>query len=110
MKWYGDIAFSCQVETELDAFEEHLHVKKFVGDILRAHNINDSNSNINVDVSISNQLSVLMDPFLQNNFHKIVYVTFMGTKWTVSSVDIQDRRLLITFGKVYVEENNEGQG
>ncbi len=109
MKWYGKIAFSSQVETEPYVFEEKLIRKNFMGDILRAHNNNDSNSNINIDVSISNQLSVLMDPFLQNNFHKIVYVEFMGTKWTVSSVDIQERRLLLTFGKMYVEEeDNEG--
>ena len=106
MKWYGEIAFSGQVETEPDSFEERLIKKKFMGDMLRSHNINDSNTNINIDVSLSNQLSVLLDPFLQNNFHKIVYVEFMGTKWTVSSVDIQDRRLLITFGKLYVEEES----
>ncbi len=106
MKWYGDIAFSNQVETEPDVIEEKLITRKFMGDITRAHNNNDANSNINIDVSISNQLSVLMDPFLQNNFHKIVYVEFMGTKWTVSSVDIQDRRLLLSFGKVYVEEGS----
>lgn len=107
MKWYGNIAFSNQVETEPDVFEERLIKKKFMGDFISVRKSNDMSSSINVDLSVSNQLSVLMDPFLQNNFHNIVYVEFNGGKWTVSSVELKERRLLLSFGKLYKEDSHE---
>lgn len=106
MKWYDEIAFSNQVETEPDVWEEQVVKKKFMGDLLKVHKSNDQSSNINVDISINNQLSVVMTPFLQNNFQKILYVQFFGAKWTVASVDVQYPRLLLTFGKLYKEEGN----
>lgn len=107
MKWFGNIAFSNQVETELHVFKERVVLRQFMGDVVRASKSNDANSDINVNISVSNQLSVVMDPFLQNNFHKILYVDFNGAKWTVSSVEIRDRRLLLSFGKLYNEEEEQ---
>lgn len=104
MKWFGNIAFSNQVETEPDVWEEQVVLRQFMGDVVRASKNNDANTDINVNISISNQLSVVMDPFIQNNFHKILYVDFNGAKWTVSSAEIRDRRILLSFGKLYKEE------
>lgn len=106
MKWYGDIAFSMQVETEPHVWEEKSVVKQFMGDLIKLSKNNDQSSNINVDLSLSNQLSVVMDPFLQNNFQNILYVKVCGAKWTVSSVEVRYPRLLLSFGKLYKEEDN----
>lgn len=106
MKWYDEIAFSNQVETEPDVWEEQVVKKKFMGDLLKVHKSNDQSSDINVDISVNNQLSVVMTPFLQNNFQKILYVQFFGAKWTVGTVEVQYPRLLLTFGKLYKEESD----
>jgi hypothetical protein len=106
MKWYGEIAYSMQVETEPHVWEEQVVKKPAMGDLLEFSKNNDQSSNINTDISLSNQLSIVMDPFLQNNFQNILYVTICGSKWTVSSVKVRYPRLLLSFGKLYKEENN----
>ena len=62
-------------------------------------------SNSNLDVTLSNQLSVVVDPFLLNSFHEILYVTYNGAKWRVSSVDIQYPKMILDFGGLYKEES-----
>lgn len=106
MKWYDEIAFSNQVETDPDVWEEKVVTKMFMGDLIKARKNDDQSVNINTDISVNNQLSIVMDPFLQNNFHNILYVKFFGAKWTVGSVEVQYPRLLITFGKLYKEESD----
>lgn len=106
MKWYDEIAFDIQVETEPHVWEPKVVKKNFMGDLVKVHKSNDQSSDINVDISVNNQLSVVMTPFLQNNFQNILYVKFFGAKWTVASVDVQYPRLLLSFGKLYKEEED----
>lgn len=105
MKWFGQIAFSNQVETEPGVYEDNDPIlRDYYGDVIKNYKRDNSASTSNPDISISNQLSVVADPFLLNSFHEILYVTFMGTKWSVSSVDIQYPRMVIDFGNKYGED------
>ena len=56
---------------------------------------------VNDNVVISNQISIIADPFAMSNFHNIKYVEYMGTRWKITSVDVQYPRLLLTLGGVY---------
>lgn len=107
MKWYGQIAYSNQIETEPGIFEDVPEVRNYYGDVLKVYKRDETGSQINPDISVSNQLSVVADPFLMNSFHKILYVTFGGAKWKVSSVEVQYPRLLIQFGGLYSEEGEQ---
>lgn len=104
MKWFGKIGFAVTKETEPDVFVTDVEEHDYYGDILRASKANRLDSTINPNISISNQLSVISDPFIQRNFHRIVYVTFGGAKWTVSSIDVEPPRLIMTFGDLYNED------
>lgn len=106
MKWAGEIAYSMQVETEKHVWDEQVVKKPAMGDLIEFSKNNDQSNNINVDFSLSNQLSVVMDPFIQNNFQNILYVTINGGKWTVSSAKIRYPRIILSFGKLYKEESN----
>lgn len=104
MKWFGQIAFSNQVETEPGVWEDAPIVRDYFGDVLKNYKRDNASSTSNSDISVSNQLSVVADPFLLNSFHDILYVTFMGAKWRVSSVDIQYPRMTIDFSGLYKED------
>lgn len=105
MKWFGQIAFSNQVETEPGVWEDNAPiVRDYYGDVLKNYKRDNAASSSNSDISVSNQLSVVADPFLLNSFHKILYVTFMEAKWRVNSVDIQYPRMTIDFGGLYKED------
>ena len=56
---------------------------------------------LNDDVNISNEISIVADPFAYQNFHAMRYVEFMGAKWKISSVEVQYPRLILTVGGVY---------
>ena len=56
---------------------------------------------VNDNINISNEFSIVADPYAINNFHAIRYVEFMGAKWKISNVSVQHPRLLLTAGGVY---------
>ena len=73
----------------------------YFGDIVKNTRRLRETSNINDDINISNQISILADPYLMNNFHSMRYVIYMGTKWKVSEVEVQYPRLILTLGGIY---------
>ncbi len=106
MKWYGEIGFKDEIEEEPGVWVPTIVKKKFMGDVVRSSWREQQGDKINADLHISNKLSVVADPYIQNNFHKIAYVAFGGAKWTVSDVERDpDRpRLTLSLGSLYLEE------
>lgn len=100
-RWAGTVGFSNQVNTSPGVWEEQVVERKYYGDIFKNTKSVDSGSQINDGISISNQISIVSDPYATENFHRILYVTFMGTKWKVSNVEVQFPRLILNAGGVY---------
>lgn len=101
MKWYGQIGFEEDaVEVDPGIYSSRIVERNYFGDVLR-HRKSFETSQIVTDFNISNQLSILSDEYLRENLHKIVYVTFNGSKWRVTSVDISWPRLTIDLGGAY---------
>ncbi len=107
MKWYGEIGFREEVEVERGVFLPRIVPRSFYGDILRDSWKEQQGEKINPNLHISNKLSVVADQYLQNNFHKIAYVTFGGAKWTVSGVEVNYPRLTLDLGSLYLEDQEE---
>lgn len=97
------VAFRDEAESETKAgvWEEVITEKKYYGDIIRNARSLNNDSEIIDGINVSNQISLVSDPYATNNFHKIIYLTFMGTKWKARSVEVQYPRLLITLGGLY---------
>lgn len=109
MKWYGQIGYRDNVEVEPGVWEDRITEVNKYGDVLRNFKSNQQGNKINEDIGISNQISILADPYLLESFHKITYITFGGAKWNVSSVEVQYPRLIISLGSLYLEdEETEG--
>lgn len=104
MKWFGEIGFSSENEEEAGVTENVIETRRYFGDVIR-NTRHDQNDQITSNFNISNQISVVADPYVLGNLHNIVYVTFMGTKWRISSIDIQWPRLILNIGDVYKMED-----
>lgn len=100
-KFFGPVGYSVPTETSPGVWKNVIVPHEHYGDILQNHMRPQGTSNVNDDVKISNQISVVVDPFAMSNFHNIKYVLYMGTKWEVTSVDVQYPRLVLTLGGVY---------
>lgn len=107
MKWFGIIAFSNQVETEPGIWEDQPERRQYFGDLIRISKRDQLSDQINSDIAVTNQLSVIADPYLLDSFQNILYVEFMGSKWRVSSVEVGYPRLTLTFGNLYKGEEDE---
>ena len=100
-KYYGFIGFAITTETSPDVWTKEIIEKPYKGDAIKMSRRLQGVSQLNDDISISNRISILADPFAYNNFHSIQYATFMGTKWKVSSVEVEYPRLILDLGGVY---------
>lgn len=100
-KYYGVIGYAETVETSPGVWTEQITEREYYGDILRNNRRLQTNEKLNDDVTISNQISIVSDPYAYQNFHKIRYVSWMGTKWKVTSVDVQYPRLVLDLGGEY---------
>lgn len=100
-KFYGTIGYAEMVEVEPGVWEEKITERKYYGDVLRNTRNLRTSDKLNVDIDIANELSIVADPFANQNFHAMRYVEFMGAKWNVTSVNIQYPRLILTLGGVY---------
>lgn len=100
-KWYGKIGYNVTVETEPGVWQEQITKREYYGDLIRNTRKLQTSSSINDDVNIANEISIVADPFANQNFHAIRYIEYMGTKWKVTSVEVQYPRLILTIGGVY---------
>ena len=100
-KFYGVIGFATIEQTERGIYEEKIVENEYMGDVIRnTRRLRDA-AKINDDITISNQISIIADPYANNNFHSMRYVVFMGSKWKVVEVEVQYPRLILTLGGLY---------
>ena len=104
-KYYGTIGFVETRETAPDVWTEEITEREYSGDVLRIQRRWQGSEYLNDDLTISNRLSILSDPYAYNNFQSIRYATWMGAKWKVTSVEVAYPRLLLDLGGVYTEQN-----
>lgn len=101
-KWCGKIGYGFTEENpETLLYETRIVERQYYGDVFRNSRRFNNNTTINGELNISNQLSIVSDPFANANFHSIRYAEFMGTLWTVMDIEVQFPRLLLTLGGVY---------
>ncbi len=100
-KWFGTIGYCKTVETSPGIWTEEIIERKYFGDILQANRRTQTTNQVNDNLTISNRLSVVSDPFAMENSVWIRYVVLMGAKWKVTDVEFQHPRLVLTVGGLY---------
>lgn len=102
-KWYGMIGYGRTVETSPSVFNEKVIERPYYGDIGRDTRRLQTSDKVNDDITISNQLSIVSDPYACDNFHSMRYATYLGTKWKITDVEVQFPRLILSLGSEYNE-------
>lgn len=102
-KWFGKIGYAETVETVPGVWKEQITEREYYGDLIRNGRRLQSANQVNDNIEISNEISIVADPYANENFHSMRYVEFMGTKWKITSVDVQYPRLTLSLGGVYNE-------
>lgn len=100
-RFSGKIGFAVQEETRPGVWTERIKERHYYGDVLRNARRLQSGDGVNDNIDISNQLSIIADPFAYENFHAMRYVIFMGSKWKISDVEVLYPRLTLSLGGLY---------
>lgn len=101
MKWYGEIGFTEQVETQPGVWVDKIVKRNYYGDVLQESRTLQPTDQLNDDIKVSNRISIIADPYASTHFHKMLYVVYEGAKWKAGSVAVQRPRLIITLGGLY---------
>lgn len=106
-KFHGFIGFAGeQTETSPGIWTEGITDKEYSGDLLRFNRRVQGSGKVNDDMTISNQISVIADAYLNENLYAARYVTFMGAKWKIESVEVDYPRMIFTLGGIYNGSKN----
>ena len=99
-KWFGKIGFSETKETRPGVWEDIITVREYYGDVTRNTRRFQSSENLNDNIVVSNDISIVADPYAIQNFHSIRYIEFMGAKWKINNVEVSYPRLILTLGDI----------
>ena len=100
-KFYGSIGYAESVEIRPGVYEEQITERKYYGDVNRDSRRLQSANQLNDNINVSSEISIVADPYAYNHFHSMRYVEFMGAKWKVSTVEPKPPRLILTLGGLY---------
>lgn len=100
-KYYGKIGFAESVESAHGVHVEKIVERNYYGELVRNSRRLQSANQLNDNINISNEISIVADPYADKNFHMMRYIEFMGTKWKISNVEVQPPRLILTAGGVW---------
>lgn len=102
MKFYGAIGYaSAATETSPGVWTNNVTERPYFGDVVRNVRKLQGEEKVNADISVTNSISIVADAHANENFHAIRYIRWMGSLWTVDSVEVQAPRLLLRLGGVY---------
>ena len=102
-KFFGKIGYAETEQTSPGVWKEKITEREYFGDLTRNTRRLQSSGNLNDNIVVANDISIIADPFANQNFHAMRYVEFMGTKWKISNVEVQYPRLILTLGDQYNE-------
>lgn len=100
-KFFGPIGYAESIEVRPGYWEDKITERCYCGDVIRNTRRLQSTDQVNDDINVSNEISILADPFAYNNFHSMKYIKYMGANWKISNVEVQYPRLILTIGGIY---------
>lgn len=100
-KFYGPIGYAVSTEIRPGVWEDTITERYYRGEVIRNTRRLQSTDKVNDDIEISNEISILSDPFANGNFHSMRYIGFMGARWRIVNVEVAYPRLVLTIGGVY---------
>ena len=106
-KFYGTIGYIETRETSPGVWKEYIVEKNYCGDLIRNSRRYERSEQLNDNLNISNQISIVADPYAINNFHAMRYVKFMNAVWKITDVEVNFPRLVLTVGGLYNGEQAE---
>lgn len=101
-KWHGVIGYGIPTETRPGYWTDEIVERTYSGDIKRLYGRwTETSNSTNDDFNTNNQISIISDPFAEQNFTQMRYIVFMGVKRKITGADVKRPRIIVSLGGVY---------
>lgn len=102
-RFYGKVGFGIEVKVAPGVVEKQIIERPYYGDVIRNTRGLTETENLNKNLRVGNSISIVADPYANENFFAMTYIWWMGTRWTISDVEVSTSgpRLTIRLGEVY---------
>lgn len=101
MRYYGKIGFEVTKETRPGIWEATTEFREYYGEVHRWIKRYENSDHQNDDIDINNSISIISDPFANENLGNLKCIEWMGTLWKITSIEVEYPRLILTIGGVY---------
>jgi len=101
VRFFGKVGYISQIESAPGVWTEQITERPYYGDVTRNYRRLEGSDQINQNLITSNEISILADAYAYDNFFNIKYIWWMGTRWIVSTVEVNRPRLKLTLGSIY---------
>jgi len=100
-KFFGAVGYGEMTETAPGVHEEVITEFEYYGDFERNARGLQPGVDVNDDISVDASISIVADAYANEHFFAMRYVSWAGTLWKVSHVEVQRPRLILRLGGVY---------
>ena len=100
-KWFGRIGYAEQLEATPGVWEEKIVERNYYGDVVRNYRKLEPSGEVNDNINVSMEISIVADPYAIQNFHAMRYIEYMGSLWKLSNVEVNYPRLILQIGGLY---------
>lgn len=101
-KYHGLVGYALATKDDgYGVYDPMIVERPYYGDLIRNVKKEQPSDGVNNNITIQNDISIVADTYAYQNFHQIRYVTFMGARWEVSSIEVARPRLILSVGGVY---------
>ena len=96
------VGYAVNNETAPGVWVDEIIERQYYGDLVRDTTSKwSAGDSINDNLTFSNAISVVADPYMYEHYHEIKYVEFEGGIWKVASVEKKRPRLILTLGGIW---------
>lgn len=102
-RFFGEIGYGESIEKPTDSgiWVDDIIEHSYYGDVIRNTRRLEDGEGLNPNISVGNSISVVADEYANEHFHAIRYIRWAGVCWTVTNVEVNAPRLILTLGEVY---------
>lgn len=110
MKYSGKIGYREEVDNGYGIWVNEITEYLIKGEFVQVYKSDDSTNKVNEDFKYRNRISVVLSNSMIKNISNIIYITYMGRKYSVSNVEINiynPKRVIISIGEEYNERTTD---
>lgn len=100
-KFYGNVGYIKSVEVKPGIWDNQVTEHPHYGDVIRNTSRFQPSGGVNDNITINNDISIVADPYANENFQYMRYVEYMGAKWKITNAEVKYPRIILTLGGVY---------